>query len=104
LLLRSNVRLVLGGLAAVALGVLGGWALLAVSPLAASAPTVAAPSPTPPARAQNAPPPKDAAGKPHLHLDGERSTFSYDGEEGSLHINKDRLSLRTPFGTFAIDW
>jgi hypothetical protein len=40
----------------------------------------------------------------HIHLDGERSTLSYEGGSGGLYFNKDRLSLRTPFGKFDIDW
>jgi len=48
--------------------------------------------------------PTDEAGRPRLHLDGERSTFSFDSEKGGLYIDKDRLSLRTPFGKFNIDW
>jgi hypothetical protein len=46
----------------------------------------------------------DEAGRPRLHLDAERSTFSFDSEKGGLYIDKDRLSLRTPFGKFNIDW
>ena len=42
--------------------------------------------------------------KPRIHLDGERSEISFDGDKGSLHVNKDRLSVRTPFGKFEIDW
>jgi len=30
--------------------------------------------------------------------------LSYQGDSGSLYINKDRLSVRTPFGKFDIDW
>ena len=39
-MLRSNIRLILGGLAALALGLAGGWALLAVSFDESSAPTM----------------------------------------------------------------
>src|SRR5262245_63800344 len=136
-MLRSNMRLALGSLAAMAVGLAGGWALFAVRPVQASTPAMVetasqsimtAPSadapartparwatPTAPAPAQPptvaSPPPtpapspdaassKDEAGKPRIHLDGERSAFSYDGEAGSLYINKDRLSVRTPFGKF----
>jgi hypothetical protein len=119
-----------GGLAAMATGLLGGWALCVALPLQAQAlatalsaepvpaaqspaarpmpspapaaaptPAVEAPSPAPSAAAAN-----EAAGKPHIHLDGERSALSYEGESGSLYINKDRLSMRTPFGKFDIDW
>jgi hypothetical protein len=129
-MLRLNVRLAVGGLAAMAAGLLGGWALCVALPLqapalaaalsaepvpaaqspaarampspapaAAPTPAVEAPSPAPSAAAAN-----EAAGKPHLHLDGERSALSYEGESGSLYINKDRLSMRTPFGKFDIDW
>ena len=143
-MLRLNIGLALGGLAAVAAGLLGGWALFDGRPLQASAlaaaqgasPSIAAalsaepapaartpvgraPDPAPvlaPNRAVEAPPPgpstagpnapatNDAAGKPHIHLDGERSALSYEGESGSLYVNKDRLSVRTPFGKFDIDW
>ena len=142
-MLRLNIGLVLGGLAAMAAGLLVGWALFVGHPLQASAlaavqtaspsiaaassaepaPTApspagrAAPSPAPaPAPAVEAPPPvppaaapieapnNDEAGKPRIHLDGERSALSYEGELGGFYINKDRLSVRTPFGKFDIDW
>jgi hypothetical protein len=74
------------------------------APGPARAPVVEAPSPTPPGAASNAPPSNDEAGKPHIHLDGERSALSYEGELGGLYINKDRMSVRTPFGKFDIDW
>jgi hypothetical protein len=124
-MLRLNIRLAVGGLAAMAAGLLGGWALFVVLPpqaqaLAAAlsaepapaaqspagpatptpAPTAAeAPSPAPSAAAAN-----EAAGKPHIHLDGERSALSYEGPSGSLYVNKDRLIVHTPFGKFDIDW
>jgi hypothetical protein len=129
-MLRLNIRLAVGGLAAMAAGLLGGWALFVALPLQAQAlavalsaepapearspvgratptpapapaptPTVEAPSPAPSAAAADA-----AAGKPHIHLDGERSALSYEGQTGSLYVNKDRLSVRTPFGKFDIDW
>ena len=148
-MLRLNIGLALGGLAAMAAGLLGGWVLfdglsLQASTLAVAqsgrptiaaalsavpapavrspagqatpnpapvpapnpAPTTAveAPPPTPSAAAPNAPAANDAAGKPHIHLDGERSALSYEGESGSLYVNKDRLSVRTPLGKFDIDW
>ena len=134
-MLRLNIGLALGGLAAVAAGLLGGWALVVGLPLQGSAlaavegasPSIAtapaarspasratpnpapdpaaAPPPAPSAAAPNAAPAtNDAAGKPHIHLDGERSALSYEGELGSLYINKDRLSVRTPFGKLDIDW
>jgi predicted lipid-binding transport protein (Tim44 family) len=143
-MLRLNIGLTLGGLAAVAVGLLGGWALFVGLPLQASAlaavetamPSIApamaepaaaaqspagrardnpapapapsaageAPSPAPSAASPNAPQATDAAGRPHIHLDGERSALSYEGGSGGLYINKDRLSVRTPFGKFDIDW
>lgn len=144
-MLRLNIGLALGGLAAVAAGMLGGWALLVGLPLQASAlaaietaspsvaptiprasaatadprspiaratetpapapsPAVEAPSPVPPAASPGAAPASDAAGKPQIHIDGERSTLSYEGGSGGLYIDKDRLSIRTPFGKFDIDW
>jgi predicted lipid-binding transport protein (Tim44 family) len=144
-MLRLNIGLALGGLAAMAVGLLGGWALFVTLPLQASAlaavetasPSIAtassdepvpaarspavratpnparAPAPTnavevppraPPAAAPNAAPTHDELGKPRIHLDGERSALSYEGESGGLYINKDRLSVRTPFGKFDIDW
>jgi len=141
---RLNIGLALSGLAAVAAGVLGGWALFDGLPLQASAlapveiasPSIAAassaepapaarspaghatpnpaPAPAPSSPAVEAPAPPAAApdaaaanaeaGKPHIHLDGERSALSYEGESGGLYINKDRMSVRTPFGKFDIDW
>ena len=143
---RLNIGLALSGLAAVAAGVLGGWALFDGLPLQASAlapveiaspsiaaassaepapaarspagrampnlapapapssPAVEAPPPAPPAAAPDAAAANEDAGKPHIHLDGERSALSYQGDSGSLYINKDRLSVRTPFGKFDIDW
>ena len=143
-MLRLNIGLSLGGLAAVAAGLLGGWALFDGLPLQASAlaaaqgaspsnaaalsaepapavrtpvgrapdpaplsaptPAVEAPPPGASAAGPNAPATNDAAGKPHIHLDGERSALSYEGQSGSLYVNKDRLSVRTPFGKFDIDW
>ena len=132
-MLRLNIRLVLSGLAALAAGLLGGWALFVGLPLQDSAlaavktasPSIAmvssagpafagrspaapgavdAPPPAPSAAAPEAAPSKDADGKPHIHLDGERSALSYAGEAGSFSINKDRLSVRTPFGKFDLDW
>jgi hypothetical protein len=138
---RSNMRLALGGLAAVAVGSVGGWAMLALRPVqvpataarasiwlatatspdrsapsgrtpGAAMPTAApaatpvpeAPTPTAPSPPRNAAQSKDEPGKPHIHLDGERSEFSLDGAAGGLYINKDRLSVRSPFGTFDIHW
>jgi hypothetical protein len=125
-MLRLNIGLTLGGLAAVAAGLLGGWALVVGLPLQGSAlaavesarPSIAAvpaapspegratpnPAPAPGAAPPPAPAANDAAGKPHIRLDGERSALSYEGESGSLYIDKDRLSVRTPFGKFDIDW
>jgi hypothetical protein len=135
---RSNLRLALGGLAALAVGLVGGWARFAL-PLDTPAPAMisarlsiatgpsadepapsvrtparwvptnpeVAPTPkveAPPPPAGDVATPQDAPKKPHLHLDGERSTFSYDGEAGSLSINKDRLRVRTPFGKLDLDW
>jgi len=105
-MLRSNLGLIVGGLAAMALGLVSVWDLFALPPGSqapsrlelASLTGRGAASPSDPA-ARN-----DEAGKPRLHLDGERSTFSYDGEQGGLYIDKDRLSLRTPFGKFNFDW
>src|SRR5690242_13299414 len=117
-MLRLNIGLTLGGLAAVAVGLLGGWALFVGLPLQASAlaavetarPSIApamaepaaaaqspagratdnpapvpapsaageAPSPAPSAASPNAPQATDAAGRPHIHLDGERSALSYE--------------------------
>jgi hypothetical protein len=110
-MLRSKPGLVLGGLATMALAVVSVWALFAL-PLGSQTPSwlelasltgrgmasLEAPAPSDPG-ARN-----DEAGRPRLHLDGERSTFSYDGEKGGLYIDKDRLSLRTPFGKFDFDW
>src|SRR5215467_11997408 len=102
-MLRLNIGLALGGLAAAA-------APAARNPAGRETPNpapapAAAPPPAPSAAAPNAAPATDAAaGKPHIHLDGERSALSYEGESGSLYINKDRLSVRTPFGKFDIDW
>jgi hypothetical protein len=130
---RLNIGLALSGLAAVAAGTLGGWALVdglalqasartpvEIASIAATSPTdptrpnpvpapapsraVEAPPPAPPAAAPDAPAANAEAGKPHIHLDGERSALSYEGESGSLYINKDRMSVRTPFGKFDIDW
>ena len=148
-MLRSNMGLVLGGIAAMALGTAGGWMLLAGKPVQASArtsvtvertnvpvtiaapradeaaqparlpgqtaapkPTAPAspartaevPSPAPPAPTPDAAPAEDSPGKPRIRLDGERSEISFDGDQGGLHVNKDRLSVRTPFGKFKIDW
>ncbi|HEY7085896.1 MAG TPA: hypothetical protein VH519_13895 [Hyphomicrobiaceae bacterium] len=144
-MLRLNIGLALGGLAAVAAGLLGGWALFVglapqasalaavetagpsfipamaepaaparspagraadnpVSAAPAPSPAVEAPSPAPSTALPSAPPAADADGKPHIHLDGERSALSYEGGSGGLYINKDRLSVRTPFGKFDIDW
>ena len=147
-MLRLNIGLALGGLAAVAAGLLGGWALFDGLPLQTSAlaaaqsaspsvavtltaepapaartpaggapdpasvpapvtapnPAVEAPPAGPSTAGPNAPASNDAADKPHIHLDGERSALSYEGEAGSLYVNKDRLSVRTPFGKFDIDW
>jgi hypothetical protein len=107
-MLSSKPGLVLGGCAAMALGVASVWALFAL-PLGSQTSSrlelasfagrgAVSPDPSDPA-ARN-----DEAGRPRLHLDGERSTFSYDGEKGGLYIDKDRLSLRTPFGKFDIGW
>jgi predicted lipid-binding transport protein (Tim44 family) len=74
------------------------------APGAAPSPAVEAPSPAPSAASPNAAPATDAAGKPHIHLDGERSALSYESGSGGLYINKDRLSVRTPFGKFDLDW
>ena len=71
---------------------------------APSSPAVEAPPPAPPAAAPDAAAANEEAGKPHIHLDGERSALSYEGESGGLYINKDRMSVRTPFGKFDIDW
>ena len=139
---RSNMRLALGGLAAVAVGIVGGWALLTLRPVQvpataetasvwpatatspdasapsgriparpatptpapAATPAPEAPTPTAPTPPRNAAQTKDEPGKPHIHLDGERSEFSYGGAAGGLYINKDRLSVRSPFGAFDIDW
>jgi hypothetical protein len=104
-----------------AVGLLGGWALFVVLPPQAQAlaaalsaePAPAAQSPagpaTPTAAETPSPAPSsaaadEAAGKPHIHLDGERSALSYAGPSGSLYVNKDRLSVHTPFGKFDIDW
>ena len=134
---RLNMGLALGGVAAVAVGIIGGWALLAAlsvaapatvetasvliattpspdqsapfgrTPARAATPSPApavAPAPAPPTPPRNAAPTKDEPSKPHIHLDGERSAFSYVGAAGGLYIYKDRLSVRSPFGTFDIDW
>ena len=106
---RSNMGLALGGVAAVAVGSIGGWALLAALSVAApatveTASVLIATTPSQPTPPRNADPTKDEPSKPHIHLDGERSAFSYDGPAGGLYINKDRLSVRSPFGTFDIDW
>jgi hypothetical protein len=135
--------LVLGGVAAIAAGTVGGWALLS-RPVQVSAPAkvqtasvlITTPSPSadeaappartsartatpnpapvaPPSRTAEAPPPTpapDAApsdgmrNKPRIHIDGERSEIGFDGDKGSLHVNKDRLSVRTPLGKFEIKW
>jgi hypothetical protein len=141
-MLRSNMGLVLGGVGAIAIGIVGGWTLVA-RPVNASAPAVesasvlittaapsadealpatrtpgqtATPKPTPPASpartaetpapspAPDAAPADDTKNKPRIHLDGERSELSFDGDKGSLHVNKDKLSVRTPLGKFDIDW
>jgi len=142
-MLRLNVGLALSCIAAMAAGLLGGWALLdglalqastlapveiaSLSITPASEPVPAArspaarampnPAPAPaPSSAVEAPPPAPSAaapdaaaanaeaGKPHIHLDGERSALSYEGERGSFYVDKDRMSVRTPFGKFDIDW
>jgi hypothetical protein len=146
-MLGSNVRLVIGGLAAVAVGIAGGWILLAAMPVEASAPasviekasvqapapaptpdaaisparapaqtatpnpaptapprTAAAPPPAPSAPAPDAAPADDNRNKPRIHLDGERSEFKYDGDKGSLHVSKDKVSVRTPLGKFELSW
>ena len=146
-MLRSNMGLVLGGVAAVAVGIVGGWTLLA-RPGQARAPAVEtasilittpapsadeaappartpaqtakpnpAPAPTaPPTRTAEVPPPAapapapdaapadDTSDKPRIHLDGERSEISFGNDKGSFRVNKDKLSVRTPFGKFQIDW
>jgi type IV secretory pathway VirB10-like protein len=145
-MLRSNMGLVLGGVAAIAAGTVGGWALLS-RPVQASAPAkvqtasvlIATPTPSadeaallartpartatpnpapvaPPSRTAEAPPPAPASpapdtapaddmrNKPRIHIDGERSEIGFDGDKGSLHVNKDRLSVRTPLGKFEIKW
>jgi len=147
-MLRSNTRLVLGSFAAIAVGIVGGWTLLAALPVKASAPEpvveaasipvtpvrpiaeapaqpARAPAqttnpnpapPAPPARTAAAPPPASAApapdaaptdsirGKPRIHLDGERSELKYDGDQGGLHVTKDKISMRTPLGKFELNW
>jgi hypothetical protein len=135
-MLRSKMGLVVGGVAAVAMGIVGGWTLLKARSAQASISTAtimkttaspsadeAAPPAPAPARAANpapvAPPPRVAAApapapdatsagetgnKPRIRLDGERSEISFDGDEGSLHVNKDRMSVRTPLGKFEIKW
>lgn len=142
-MLRSNMGLVLGGVAAVAVGIVGGWTLVA-RPVQARAPAIetasirvtasspsadeastpartpaqtAKPDPAPaptasPTRAAEVPPPAapdpapadDAPDKPRIHLDGERSEISFGNDKGSLRVNKDKLSVRTPLGKFQIDW
>jgi hypothetical protein len=133
-MLRSNMGLVLGGVAAIAAGTVGGWALLS-RPVQVSAPAkvqtasvlITTPSPSadeaappartpartatpnpapvaPPSRTAEAPPPTPArmqprataCATPRIHIDGERSEIGFDGDKGSLHVNKDRLSVRTP--------
>jgi hypothetical protein len=146
-MLGSNTRLVVGGFAAVAVGIAAGWTLLAAMPVEASAPAavvetarvpVTAPAPTPgaatpvrapaqtatpapvapapPARTAAAPPPApfapapdaapadDTRNKPQIRLDGERSELKYDGDQGSLHVTKDKLAVRTPLGKFELNW
>ena len=36
--------------------------------------------------------------------DGERSELRYDGDQGGLHVSKDKLSVRTPLGKFELNW
>jgi hypothetical protein len=147
-MLGSNMRLVFGGVAAIAVGIAGGWTLLAAMPVEASAPalvvetasvqiparapaseaatpdrvpaqtaaapkpvtppaparTAAAPAPKAPAPAPDAAPADDTRNKPRIHLDGERSELNYDGDMGSVHIDKDKVSWRTPLGKFELNW
>ena len=68
--------------------------------------------PTPPARVAAAPPPPaaeparvdDTRKGPQIRLDGERTEIKYDGDQGSVFINKDRASMKTPFGKFELKW
>src|SRR5262245_38934149 len=141
---RLNIGLALGGLAAMVVGLLGGWALIVGLPLKVSAhtametaslstaavssdkpapavrmagratpdpahapaptPAVEATPPAPPVAGQTGAPADAVPGNPPILLDGERSALRYEGESGSLYLNKDRLSVRTPFGKFDIDW
>jgi hypothetical protein len=141
-MLGSNMRLVISGFAAVAVGVAGGWTLLAGMPVEASAPAslvetasvqvparapipdaaiparppaqTATPTPTTPAplaRTAAAQPPApdttpadDTQKKTRIRLDGERSELKYDGDKGGLHVNKDKVSVRTPYGKFELNW
>jgi hypothetical protein len=145
-MLGSNMRLVIGGFAAVAVGIAGGWTLLAAMPVEASAPAsvveiasvqvptlaptpdaatparapaqTATPTPaqpaqpappartaaTPPAPASDTAPADDTQKKTRIHLDGERSELKYDGDKGGLHVNKDKVSVRTPYGKFELNW
>ena len=46
--------------------------------------TAEAPAPAPAAPAPDAAPADDTRNKPRIHLDGERSEISFDGDKGSL--------------------
>ena len=146
-MLRSNMGLVLGGVAAIAAGTVGGWALLSAAgagfgpgegpdreradrhphserrrgrPARTYAGTHrnprirlrlhrhrARPKRRPRRRRlppRSTAPADDMRNKPRIHIDGERSEISFEGDKGSLHVNKDRLSVRTPLGKFEIKW
>jgi hypothetical protein len=110
-MLRSNMSLVAGGVAAAATVIIGGWTLLNARSAQASISTATIVMPTGSPRAGRAEPPSPDANpagetrnKPYLRLDGERSEFGFDGDQGSMHVNKDGMNVRTPLGKFEIKW
>ena len=75
-----------------------------VAPTAPPARTAEAPAPAPAAPTTETASADDTKGKPRIRLDGERSELSFEGDKGGISLNKDRVSLRTPFGKIEMDW
>jgi type IV secretory pathway VirB10-like protein len=66
--------------------------------------SVEAAPPAPPAAEPEPAKVEEARNQPRIHLDGERSEVSFEGDRGSLSLNKERLSVGTPFGKFEFKW
>ena len=117
-MLESNTRLVIGGLAAIAVGIAAGWTLLAAMPVEASAPAsvveaarvpITAPVPTPgaatparvpvqtaaPAPVAPAPPTPSAPAPDAAPTDDTRNRpqIRLDGERSELRYDGDQGSL-----------